>query len=490
MKDRSRRTFVKVAAAGGAAAGVGGFSAFSQWFFSWAQQQDGQPQPFQVPLATDIDEASHVLNRLTFGARPGDHARISAMGARAYINEQLYPDAIDDARSLSQSKHFEALDAHPPGELLEYAPAELLDQLTRDKIQRAIHSQRQLHEVMVDFWTDHFNIDPSKGDSRWFKPLDDRAVIRKHALGNFSTMLKASALSPAMLWYLDGRVNKRSKPNEKPNENYARELLELHILGVDVGYTQNDVMEVARCLTGWGLRERHKARFAVGKVEFHPEKHDNGAKKVLGVTIPAGLGAADLDRVIEIVAHHPATAHHLATKLCQRFIADDAPQQAVANVAKTFQAARGDIRETLRTVFAQDEFWRHRGNKIKRPFHYVVSALRATAAATDAGPALQDYLLRMGHAPFQYPTPDGYPSEPQPWMATLLWRWRFASEFAANQIKGTAQTTRLLVKAAGGEIPCAAHLLGRQATAAEILAAKESTAPLALILASPAFQIH
>ena len=490
MKDSSRRTFVKVAAAGGAVAGVGGFSAFSQWFFSWAQQQDGNLPPFNVPLATSIDDASHVLNRLSFGARPGDHARITAIGARAYINEQLNPDDIDDTRSLSKSKHFEALDAHPAGELLEYAPTELLDQLTRVKIQRAIHSQRQLHEVMVDFWTDHFNIDPSKGDSRWFKPLDDRSVIRKHALGNFAAMLKASALSPAMLWYLDGRVNKRSKPNEKPNENYARELLELHTLGVDGGYSQKDVMEVARCLTGWGLRERHKARFAVGKVEFHPADHDDGAKEVLGVTIPAGLGVGDLDRVIDIVSHHPSTAHHLATKLCRCFIADNPPQQAVENVTKTFLTTGGDIRETLQSVFAQEEFWQHRGNKIKRPFHYVVSAIRATAAETDAGPALQDYLLRMGHSPFQYPTPDGYPTEPQPWMATLLWRWRFASEFAANQIKGTALDTHLLVKAAGGEIPCAAHLLGRQATDEEIRAAKASGAPLALVLASPAFQIH
>jgi uncharacterized protein (DUF1800 family) len=211
---------------------------------------------------------------------------------------------------------------------------------------------------------------------------------------------------------------------------------------------------------------------------------------VLGVTIPAGLGEGDLDRVIDIVAHHPSTAHHLATKLCRCFIADNPPQQAVENVAKTFLTTGGDIRETLRTVFAQEEFWQNRGNKIKRPFHYVVSAMRATAAETDAGPALQDYLLRMGHSLFQYPTPDGCPAEPQPWMATLLWRWRFASEFAADQIKGTALDSHLLVKAAGGEIPCAAHLLGRQATDEEIRAAKASGAPLALVLASPAFQIH
>jgi uncharacterized protein (DUF1800 family) len=342
---------------------------------------------------------------------------------------------------------------------------------------------------MVDFWSDHFNIDPSKGDSRWLKPIDDRRVIRAHAMGKFAELVRASALSPAMLWYLDGRENKKTSEGERPNENYARELLELHTLGVHGGYSQNDVMEVARCLTGWTVRGRRGARHAVGKVEFDASSHDDGEKRVLGVTIPAGLGRGDLDRVIEVVTQHPSTARYIAQKLCRRFIADEAPAEAVESVARVFSETGGDIRETVAAVCAHDAFWSHRGDKIKRPFHFVMSALRATGARTDAGRAVQDYLLRMGHAPFQYPTPDGYPEEPEPWMATLLWRWRFAAELASNRLKGTTvDLTRLRDSAGGTDFALAAHVLGRQPTEAEVEAAHHCASPLAVLLASPAFQ--
>lgn len=489
MNETTRRRFLQTAAAGGAVAGFGGFSAMSQWLGSrWLDGTEGLTS-FRAPTSAEIDEATHVINRLTFGPRPGDHQRITAMGARNFIAEQLDPASIKDHEAEAQSRHFEALHAWPAGELLEYSPAELLDQLTRDKIQRALHSKRQLFEVMVDFWSDHFNIDPSKGDSRWFKPLDDRQVIRRHAMGNFSELVRASALSPAMLWYLDGRVNRKASEKERPNENYARELLELHTLGVDGGYTQTDVMEVARCLTGWTLHERKKARFAVGKVQFQAGRHDDGAKTVLGVDIPSGLGEGDLDRVIDIVSHHPSTARHLATKLCRRFISDTPPEAVVATVSKAFLDSRGDIRQVLAALFDHEAFWSARGGKLKRPFHFVVSAMRATGAETNAGPELQDYLLRMGHAPFQYPTPDGYPEEPEPWTATLLWRWRFAAEFAANGIKGTSHDAGKLLPAVGDQRAFAAHLLGRLPTEAEVSAALESGAPLALMLASPAFQM-
>jgi len=489
MNETSRRRFLQATAAGGALAGIGGFSAMSSWFSSYLSADPDGIGPFRASTSAEIDDASHAINRLTFGPRPGDHQRVSSTGARAFIAEQLDPDSIADHESEKRSRHFEALSAWPAGELLEYSPAELLDQLTRDKLQRALHSKRQLFEVMVDFWSDHFNIDPSKGDSRWLKPLDDRLVIRRHAMGNFAGLLKASALSPSMLWYLDGRVNRRNSEHDKPNENYGRELLELHTLGVDGGYTQQDVMEAARCLTGWTVRERKKARFAVGKVEFQAQRHDDGEKIVLGHKIPAGLGKGDLDRLIQIVAFHPATAMHLATKLCRRFIADHPPLPVVSAVAATFLETGGDIRKVLTTLFNHEAFWTQRGGLVKRPLHFVVSALRACGAETNVGPELQDYLLRMGHAPFQYPTPDGYPQEPEPWMATLLWRWRFASEFAANGIKGTSIEIETLVSAAGGKRELAAHLLGRTPTEAEVTAALDSGAPLALILASPAFQL-
>lgn len=488
MKPISRRRLLKTAAAGGAVAGIGGFSALSEFFAPFLTPADDGLTAFRPPSAGEIDDASHVLNRLTFGARPGQHAEVAALGARAFIARQLDPESIDDSRIDASSRRFEALHAWPLGELLEYDARELLDQLTRKKILRACHSHRQLQEVMVDFWSDHFNIDPSKGDSKWLKPADDREVIRTHALGSFPALLKASALSPSMLWYLDGRVNRRATDAERPNENYARELLELHSLGVHGGYTQQDVMEVARGLTGWTVRERANSRFAVGKVEFRPDLHDDGPKTVLGTTIPAGLGAGDLDRIIEIVALHPSTARYLAEKLCRRFISDSPPAAAVATVSAAFLESGGDLRPTLAALFETPDFWASRGGKLKRPFHFVVSALRATAARTNAGPALQEHLLRLGHAPFQFPTPDGYPEEARPWMATLLWRWKFAIDLASHAIPGTSFPSEKLLRSAGGETALAAHLLGRAATPAEASAAATSGAPLALLLASPAFQ--
>jgi len=488
MSAISRRRMLQAAAAGGAVAGIGGFSALSSIFAPLLTGGEDLAD-FLPPHAEDIDDASHVLNRLSFGPLPGQHAEIAAMGgARSFIASQLDPEAIDDSRADARSRRFEALNAWPLGELLEYDARELLDQMTRRKILRACHSNRQLQEVMVDFWSDHFNIDPSKGDSKWLKPADDREVIRAHALGSFPALLRASVLSPSMLWYLDGRENRRATEDERPNENHARELLELHSLGVNGGYTQDDVMEVARGLTGWTVRERSASRFAVGKVEFDPGRHDNGPKTILGIPIPANQGRRDLDRIVEIVATHPSTARHLAEKLCRRFIGDSPPPAAVETVAAAFLAADGDIRPTLAALFETPEFWASRGGKTKRPFHFIVSALRATAARSDGGPALQGHLLRLGHAPFQYPSPDGYPEEAAPWMATLLWRWKFALELANGGIKGTSFAKGKLLKAAGGEDGLAAHLLGRKPGAAERSAAAASGAPLALLLASPAFQ--
>lgn len=487
MTDATRRLFLQGAAAGGALAGIGAFSALSHWLAGeWIPTED--TPSFTLPTTTELDAISHTLHRTSFGPRPGDYQRVHAMGVDAYLEEQLHPERIDDSKTDRFSRRYEALSATPVAELLEHAPAELLDQMTRDKIQRSLWSRRQLLEVMMDFWSDHFNIDPSKGDARWLKVHDDREVIRPHALGCFRDLLRASATSPAMLWYLDGRVNRKQRAEDRPNENYARELLELHTMGVDGGYSQQDVMEVARCLTGWTVRERKRAGFAVGKVEFHREWHDDGEKQVLGHPIPAGQGAGDLEQVIDILIQHPATARHIARKLCQRFVAESPTDAIITAVARTFQQSGGRIRETLRTLFRHEDFAASQGTMIKRPYHFVVSALRATAAETDAGPALQDYLLRMGHAPFQFPTPDGYPLEAQPWMGTLLWRWRFALDLVSGDIKGTSLAASPLMRATGDRHELAAHLLGRQPTDAEKIATQQVPHPLAFILASPAFQ--
>ncbi len=468
------------------------------------------------PSAPEIDPVSHAINRLTFGARPGDHAHVTALGVEAFIEEQLAPKRIEDALCERVMRHeFESL-ADPEGTLFprtgdtrdplqqifpamkdkgarvshlyEFKDKVLLDDLTRATLLRAVLSERQLYEVMVQFWTDHFNIDPSKAEAKWLKAADDRDVIRAHALGNFREMLRASAVSPAMLWYLDGRVNRRTKAEEKPNENYARELLELHTLGVHGGYTQQDVMEVARCLTGWTVRDKRK--FFKGRVEFHVREHDDGAKRVLGTEIPAGLGARDIDRVLEIVVAHPSTATHIAWKLCRRFIADVPPPSAVESTAAAFAKSGGDIPATLRALFASEEFRSAdvRGGKFKRPFHYVVSALRATNAETDAAKPLVDYLIRLGHAPFRYATPDGYPEEATHWQSSLLWRWNFAAALAENRIKGTRIEVEELRARVGGDEALMATLLGRRAGEIERAAYRESGAGLALLLASPAFQ--
>lgn len=447
--------------------------------------------PFSVPSTGSIDLLSHALNRLTFGARPGDYHRLRALGPtpeealEVFLDRQLNPEKQSDDWCEHVLRRLETLD-EPAGELFEYHDHLLHDELVRGAVLRAVWTEHQVYEILVRFWSDHFNIDPSKGDCKWLTTADDREVIRRHALGAFRDLLRASVLSPAMLWYLDGRVNRKSEPGERPNENHARELLELHTLGVHGGYTQQDVMEVARCLTGWTVR--HKTTFRNGVVEFLPDQHDDGPKTVLGRPIEAGLGTDDVERVLDILCAHPSTARYIAFKLCRRFIDDQPPPAAVDIVAKTFATNGGDIPSTLRALFATTEFRAARGTKFKRPFHFVVSALRATGAETDVGKPVIDYLLRMGHAPFNYPSPDGYPLEASPWMGSLLWRWNFALALAKNRISGTRLDRARLEAAVGGEDNLVAHILGRRPSPLETECYAQSGRELALLLASPSFQ--
>ncbi len=447
-----------------------------------------------VNPAAEPDLVAHVLRRLTFGEHPDDRAALLALGptpdeaVTRWLDRQLVPTTIDDARCERLVRRREAL-AQPLGELYEFRESVLLHELTAATLLRAVHSTRQLHEQLCHFWHDHFNVDMSKGECAWVTVAYDRDVIRPRALGRFAELLRAVMLSPAMLWYLDGRVNRVDGSSARPNENYARELLELHTLGVDGGYTQADVMEVARCLSGWTVRDRH--RWFKGSVEFIAAAHDDGAKRVLGHAIPAGGGAGDVERVIAIVAEHPATARHLATKLCRRFIADQPPAGAVATVAAAFTASGGDLAATMRALTGCAEFRapEMRGAKLKRPFHYVAACLRSTAAETSADPALLAWLGRMGHLPFQFPTPDGQPDRAEAWTGTLLWRWRFAGALARGALPGTSIDGSALVARYGGVPALAAHLFGRQPDAAEGAAlASADRHALALALAAPACQ--
>lgn len=453
-----------------------------------------QPGPVVPPSGKGIDLISHALNRLSFGPDPSEYARVKEMGASeeeavaAYVDEQLDPDSIDDKRATRAVRRFEAIHA-PLAEMYEYKEEFLLEQMTRATLVGATRSKRQLFEMMVHFWSDHFNIDASKEECRWLKAADDREVIRKHALGNFLEMVRASALSPAMLWYLDGRENRKQNEDEKPNENYARELLELHTLGVDGGYSQKDVMEVARCLSGWTVRGLERM-LKKGKVSFDSEAHDDGAKVVLGHKIAAGGGKTDLDAVLEIVCGHPSTAPYLAQKLCVRFIDDDPPQDAVEATAKAFSESGGDIKTTLRALFSTKAFLEgSRGSKLKRPFEFIISALRGSRAEVRSELNLIDYLVRMGHAPFQYPTPDGYSDVASPWSGTLLWRWHFAIALARNEIDKKIKVDEAdLIEKAGGVAGLSASLLGRVPTEEESASITRSGEALALLLASPGFQ--
>ena len=503
MKPVSRREFLLTGAAAFAFSAAifrsaQGWLKDGQQYFGrgLARPVDGKLPP---PASGEIDPVAHALNRLTIGPTPGEYGRVAKMGVAAFIDEQLAPENIENGLCNRVTARFCDMWGEPLSEQYDEDEETLTPLLRRVTTLRAIYSNAQLFEVMCEFWSDHFNIDPGKGDCRWSKVGDDRDVVRKHALGNFRELLRASALSPAMLWYLDGQANQTRKPEDKPNENYARELMELHTLGVHGGYSQADVMEVARCLTGWTLRSKRKGGGLfnsksgklfgeLGEVFFQPEAHDGGAKTVLGQAIPAGLGAGDIERVIDIVATHPSTARFLAMKLCKRFIADEPAESAVAAVAKAFTDSKGDIKTTLRTVFALPEFAASAGVKMKRPFHFIISALRVTNAQSDGDKSVQQFLEKMGQATFRYPTPDGYPLEASHWHAGLLWRWKFALALSNNQIGGTSIERAKLQRQLGGDAAFMATLLNRRASAEESDAFFKSGDGLALLLASPGFQ--
>ena len=385
------------------------------------------------------------LNRLTFGPRVEERACFAEIGLYAFIEEQLDFESIDDFDCEILLNPFKTLrmDANE----IEGVTNQLFDGYDRERpanelrqatLLRQLYSKRQLYELMVEFWSDHFNIFIEKEPLFYLKPVDDREVIRKHALGNFRDLVWASAHSPAMLVYLDNHVNEKSHPNE----NYARELMELHTLGVDGGYTQNDVMELARCLTGWTVKEH----FWLGEFTFNKDLHDEGVKNVLGLAIqPNGQGEAE--QVIEHLVAHPSTARFIATKLTRRFIADDPPQEIVEKAAQTFLSTDGNIKSVLRVILLDGLALAQ--PKYKRPANFIATALRLTNAETDG--ALHDYLLRMGQPYFNLPTPDGYPDVSAPWQSTLMPRWQFAFELMRNEIAGTKNNlSRLLDVASTG----------------------------------------
>ena len=532
---------------------------------------------------TEDQKAIHVLNRLGFGARPGDVAKLKAIGLQKYIDSQLNASAIDDSVAETKVKNLdifnmttaEVFAKYPnPGALLrqleggrqaiadeqkrkesaampgakmadddakkmtedeqrerreklqaiyrEYdlKPAnQLVPQIAANRVLRAVYSERQLQEVMVDFWQNHFNVFSGKNAVRWYIPSYERDVLRKNALGNFKDLLVGTAQHPAMLFFLDnfesvspnaqagnqgnGRLQQqlqsgnlspqvRERIKERQgltdeqldqrikraqtvgqrakrgiNENYARELMELHTMGVDSGYSQKDIVEVARAFTGWtiadprgyrrvaastikGTEEQRLARIErqtgvpdgteSGAFYFNEKWHDKDTKMVLGQKVDEG-GVKDGLKVLDILVKSPATAKFIARKLAVKFV-NDAPSEAlVGRIAAAFSKSNGDIKTTLRALFTDREFFAAENYraKIKTPFELAVSAIRTIGADTNSSPAILAMLNKLGEIPYGYQAPTGYPDTAEDWVNTgaLLERLNFAVALASNQIPGT-----------------------------------------------------
>ena len=327
-------------------------------------------------------------------------------------------------------------------------PQMVVTDLQRAKLLRAVYSDQQLYELMVDFWENHFSIFANKDDDRYLLTAFDRETIRPFAMGRFRDLLGATAHSPAMLFYLDNWRSSVPRPypakGDKPagvdggfNENYARELMELHTLGVDGGYTQKDVQEVARCFSGWTIQKPNEQ----GLFVYRPGLHDDGEKMVLGHKILPGGGIADGERVLDILATQPSTAKFIATKLARRFISDDPPKSVIDRAAAVFLKTDGSIRETLRAIITSPEFFSPAAYRVKMrsPLEYVAAAMRALNAETDGDRPVLDVIGRMGQPLYGRITPDGYSDRAEQWLSSgaMIARLNFASALATNRIKGT-----------------------------------------------------
>lgn len=416
-----------------------------------------------------MQDIKHLLKRTAFGPKPGDIERIQQLGADKYLQEQLHPERIDDHAADEALAGFgsirmstsEVINKYPQPQQVArrlnlklnnadgetrrkvremmadkgmQPPQQLLQELQAQKIVRAVYSRRQLNEVLADFWFNHFNIYWNKNADRWLTTGYEMHTIRPHVLGKFKDLLLATAKSPAMLFYLDNHLSSSIKGI---NENYGRELMELHTLGVDGGYTQKDVQEVARAFTGWSIDRPQMS----GDFIFRPRIHVAGPKIVLGHRIDAG-GMRDGEEVIDILARHPSTARFISTKLVRRFVADDPPPTLVKHVSDVFQKTDGDIREMMQAILTSNEFNSPEAvaAKTKSPLEYVASAIRSLDGQTDGGRQVAQAIGRMGQPLYQCQPPAGYPDRGDHWMSSgaVLERLNFAVALTANRIPGTS----------------------------------------------------
>ncbi len=514
---------------------------------------------------TPREEALHVLNRLGFGPRPGDVERVLAMGPANWVAAQLHPERISDAaveaklarletltlsnaeliarfevpfreakkklkaeRAAMEKEGDEGAADDARGSLRKLIPPEsrprrILDELTSARILRGAESQRQLNEVLVDFWMNHFNVYANKGAGRVAITSFERDTIRPRIWGKFEDLLLATAASPAMLAYLDNarsvadeahRPARMSRPGADAkaprglNENYARELMELHTLGVDGGYSQTDVTELARILTGWSValprggvekaafRRPAEETAQPGAFVFRPRLHDADTKTLLATTFPAGGGMEEGERAIRLLARHPSTARHIAFRLCQRLVADEPAPALVERVAARFSSTGGNLRETVRAVVESPEFFdpKYYRAKVKSPFEYAVSAVRAGGGSTD-GRAIAKQIADMGQPLYLCQPPTGYADTADAWVnsGALLARLNFAIALAEGRIPGTSAGPVVASHAPAQELARALAGSDLSAETLEAIRARagdagEEALAAGLVLGSPEFQ--
>jgi len=416
------------------------------------------------PSAADTapqQKALFVLNRLGYGPRPGDLDRVLAIGTDRYIDEQLAPEQIAEPADLQRaldrldSTRLDAAELFrsygPPArkaagadedarKKVEQSANHVAEEAQQARLLRAIYSPAQLQEVMTDFWFNHFNVFRDKGlEDRIWVGAYERDAIRPFALGYFRELLGATAKHPAMLYYLDNWQSSVPRPNKNGeikgglNENYAREVMELHTLGVDGGYTQKDVTELARILTGWTYLPPQLEAGAVQAFAFDPKRHDFGDKRFLGQRFDGadGDGEAEGERALDLLARSPATARHIGYQLAQYFVDDEPPPALVQRLAKRYLQTGGNIREVLRTLFHSEEFWAAAdgGGKFKTPYRYVVSAVRASGIAVVNFKPLLGTLNQLGMPLYGCQTPDGYKNTQSAWLNpdAMLYRLNFAN---------------------------------------------------------------
>jgi uncharacterized protein (DUF1800 family) len=475
--------------------------------------------PLDAADGPDSDEAiRHVLNRIAFGPRPSDIERMKETGLKRYIEQQLHPERVQDDQVEAELSAFRTVTlssaeianeyerpllemrrarqqqgaSSTPEEMrrtMQQPGNEVVVELAQQKLLRAVYSERQLHEVLADFWFNHFNVDARKGRTRFLLTEYEREAIRPHVLGRFRDLLEATAKSPAMLFYLDNWMSvdangpRLAAMGRGLNENYARELMELHTLGVDGGFTQKDVTEVARAFTGWTIPPRRQGG---ASFRFVAALHDDGQKVVLGRTIKAGGGMTDGEQVLDLLASHPSTARFISLKLARRFVSDSPPRKLVDRMAERFRATGGDLREVMRALFMSPEFLSPDAyrTKVKTPLEFVVSAARATGAVIGDARPLVRAMQQLGMPLYQCQPPTGYKDTADAWTSTgaLVSRMNFAAMLTSEPrfVIRLPDRNSFLRSALGPHVS--------EATGATIAKASSDPQVAALTLGSPEFQ--